>query len=40
MVLVRVQRGRVHFLLSYSLSQASLVAQTVKNLPEMWETQV
>ena len=40
MVLVRVQRGCVHFFLSYSLSQASLVAQTVKNLPEMWDTQV
>ena len=40
LVLVRVQRGCVHFFLSYSLSQASLVAQTVKNLPEMWETQV
>ena len=27
-------------LLQFSLSKASLVTQTVKNLPAMWETQV
>ena len=35
-----VSEFQCHFSLSLALIQASLVAQTVKRLPTMWETQV